>query len=94
LIKYLRNTYLPLRLEFAHFAIKQYYNFGIRVTSCTKGAYSVLKRLLKTCRLDLNSLLDTIEETLARLRYNYITKHHKQLSKKVRRYSYAIVKPL
>ena len=65
LINYLRDIYLPIYYKFAYFSIKNYYNFGVRVTSRTKGVYSILKRFLKSYNSTLFDLLIAIEEVLA-----------------------------
>jgi len=85
---------LPLRFEFAHFSIKNHRNFGVRVTSRAEGAHGLLKRLLKSRRIDLHTLLRAIEETLERLRANFEAHLHEQSSKKVLRYSDPVMAPL
>ncbi|KAK5651092.1 hypothetical protein OQA88_13696 [Cercophora sp. LCS_1] len=59
-----------IRNEFAHHTIKEYRNFGIRITSRTEGAHGILKRLIETRRIDLHGLACAIEETLERLKEN------------------------
>lgn len=70
LINYIREVYLPFRYEFAHFALKSYPNFGIRVTSHAEGEYNLMRRLLKHRSIDPNGLPETLEELLDRLRFS------------------------
>ena len=91
LINYLRDIYLPIRYEFAYFSIKNYYNFGVRVTSWTKGAYSVLKRFLKSHNSTLFDLLIAIEEVLARFKERYHAKLQEEITKRVIKYNYSII---
>lgn len=47
ILRYLYNTYMPIRAQWARYCIKQYRNFGIRVTSGTEASNNVKSYLLK-----------------------------------------------
>jgi hypothetical protein len=87
-------TYLPLRCEFAAYSTKNHRNFGIKATARVESTHGQLKRLLKTRRIDLNTLLQAIEECLDRLQDNYKESHQEQTSKRVKKYNHHVTKRL
>ena len=91
LINYLRDIYLPIRYEFAYFSIKNYRNFGVRVTSWTEGAYGVLKRFLKSRNSTLFDLLMAIEEVLACFKERHHAKLQEETTKRVTKYNHSIM---
>lgn len=91
MIDYLRDIYLPIRYEFAYFAIKNHRNFGIRVTSRTEGSHSVLKRFLKNRHSTLFDLLRAIEEVLTRFKERYHAKLQEETTKRVTKYNHSIM---
>ncbi|KAK3896838.1 hypothetical protein C8A05DRAFT_39615 [Staphylotrichum tortipilum] len=94
IVDYLRDTYFPMRHEFAQFHTKKHRNFGVRVTSRTESAHGVLKRFLKNRNNDLLTLVNAIEEALARLQENFAARLQEQTSKKIVRYNSYIFKQL
>jgi hypothetical protein len=63
-----------MRFEFCHFAIRNYRNYGIRVTSRTEGAHGQLKAHLKNGIGDLQKLHQAILRTNKRVydKYNVL----------------------
>jgi hypothetical protein len=62
-----------MRFEFCHFAIRNYRNYGIRVTSRTEGAHGQLKAHLKNGIGDLQKLHQAVLRTNRRLHDKYDT---------------------
>lgn len=91
LINYLRDIYLSIRYEFAYFSIKNYRNFGVRVTSRTEGVYGVFKRFLKSCNSTLFDLFIAIEEVLACFKERHYAKLQEETTKRVIKYNYSIM---
>jgi hypothetical protein len=70
-----------MRFEFCHFAIRNYRNYGIRVTSRTEGAHGQLKAHLKNGISDLQKLHQAILRTNRRLYDKYDVLLQKELEK-------------
>jgi len=95
IITYLEDTYLPMRFEFCHFAIKNYRNYGIRVTSRTEGAHGQLKAHLKNGVGDLQKLHQAVIRTSKRLHEKYNILLQKELESTPQNIKkYAVLKDL
>ena len=68
--------------EFAQFSIRNYRNYGVRVTSRTEGSHGVLKRFIKTRNSTLRDLYKAIKEVLDRLRAKYESKLQEETTKR------------
>jgi len=88
IITYLQQTYIPVRLQFATYSVKNLRNYGLKVTSRTEGSHADLKRYLKNRLSTLQGLhreiinltrrkqtayIQAVEEELNRRRYPYQT---------------------
>ena len=91
MINYLRDIYLPIRYEFAYFSIKNYRNFSVRVTSRTEGAYSILKRFLKSYNSTLFDLFKVVEEVLDRFKERHLAKLQEETTKRAIKYNYNVI---
>lgn len=65
ILMYLYNTYLPVCAQWAHFFIKHYRNFGIRVTSGTEASNNNVKSYLLNGMSHLYGLVEAIEGMLS-----------------------------
>jgi hypothetical protein len=61
-LAYLQESWLPLRSQWAHYCIKQYLNWSVRVTSQTESANFTVKSYLLNSNSDLFRLVKAIQQ--------------------------------
>ncbi|KAL6405766.1 putative MULE transposase domain-containing protein [Ilyonectria robusta] len=80
IIDYLKATYIPFREQFMEYAVCNYRNYGIKVTSWVESSHYELKSHLRNRFADLHQLQTYIKEMLLNRRQAYHTKFHHEMS--------------
>ncbi|KAH6954004.1 hypothetical protein BKA56DRAFT_738165 [Ilyonectria sp. MPI-CAGE-AT-0026] len=82
IIDYLNAIYIPFREQFIEYAVCNYCNYGIKVTSRVESSHYELKLYLRNRFADLHQLQTYIKEMLLNRRQAYHIKFHYKMSRR------------